>query len=292
MKIVRAAPADLERIRRLIHTARYRYTDYGVEDLPSLLDKAVCLIGLEGEALWGFAGVQVEARPVTLPAPAPTRAYLRGLALRAGYAPQTHLPPLFAALESELRQRRQALQIITYGGDPWMARALSEAGFAVLDEVQFFELDRLRRRGPALPVPAQPARLQPARAADLAALAEVDAAAFPPLWHFGYEDMLELLLRSRMQIAWHDSRPIGYSALIANSGAETQLARLAVHPAVQKQGIGRQLLYDAVRYAVEAGYETLALNTQTDNLRSQRLYRSFGFQPIASPIAVLGRELA
>ena len=196
------------------------------------------------------------------------------------------------ALESELRQRRQPLQIITYSGDPWMARALSDAGFAVLDEVQFFELDGRRRRGTALPVPAQPALLQPARASDLAALAEVDAAAFPPLWHFGYEDMLELLLRSRMQVAWYDSRPIGYAALIANSGAETQLARLAVHPAVQKQGVGRQLLYDAVRYALETGYETLVLNTQTDNLRSQRLYRSFGFQPIASPITVLGRELS
>ncbi len=39
MNIVRAAETDLPAIRRLIQTARYRYADYGIEDLPSLVGK-------------------------------------------------------------------------------------------------------------------------------------------------------------------------------------------------------------------------------------------------------------
>ena len=291
MNIVRAAPVDLETIRRLIHTARHRYVDYGIEDLPSLLDKAECMLGLNGDGPWGFVSVQVEARPATLPASAPTRTYLRALALGAGYPPQTYLAPLLSSVKAELRRRQERLELITYSGDAWMAGALLAAGFVAVDEVQFFELDRLQQRSRSLPETAEPARLQPARAADLEPLARLDAAAFPPLWHFGYQDMLELLMRSRMQIAWQAGEAIGYAALLANSGLEAQLARLAVHPDAQNNGVGRQLLQDAIRYAANTGYHTLVLNTQTDNARSQHLFRSFGFRPLAYPVPVLAHVL-
>ena len=294
MNIVRAAETDLPRIRGLIHSARYRYADYGVEDLPALLSKAECMLGQDMDGPWGFIAVQVEARPATLPASAPARAYLRALALRAGHPPRQFLEPLLSSVEEVLRTRREPLQVITYGGEAWMANGLTAASFHIVDQVQFFRLDRLdrlNRRSHVTPEPAGPARLHLARAADLEPLAQLDAAAFPPLWHFGYQDMLELLMRSRLQIAWQADRPVGYAALIANSAHEAQLARLAVHPAVQRSGIGRQLLEDAVRYAAGAGYETVTLNTQTDNYRSQRLYRAFGFQPIADPIAVMARLL-
>jgi len=292
MNIVRAAETDLPRIQGLIHSARYRYTDYGVEDLPTLLDKAECWLGQDMVGPWGFIAVQVEARPATLPASAPARAYLRALALRAGHPPRQFLGSLLSSAEDALRTRAEPMQIITYGGDPWMANGLMTAGFQTVDQVQFFRLDRLERRSHVMPESAGPARLQPARVADLDPLAQVDASAFPPLWHFGYQDMLELLMRSRLQVAWQAGKPVGYAALIANSTYEAQLARLAVHPDVQRSGIGRQLLGDAVQYAASAGYEMVVLNTQIDNHRSQHLYRSFGFQPIADPIAVMARLLA
>ena len=291
MNIVRAAETDLPAIRRLIQTARYRYADYGIEDLPSLVGKAECRLGLDADNPWGFIGVQVEARPPTLPAFAPPRAYLRALALRTGHAPRQFVAPLLAAVEDELRRRAEPPQIITYSGDPWMEEALLAAGYATADEVQFFELDRLRQRSRSLPKPAGPAHLQPARAPDLEALARLDAAAFPPLWHFSRQDLLELLMRSRFQVAWHEDEAIGYAALIANSGSEAQLARLAVRPDVQGRGVGRQLLADAIHYAAHAGYRAIVLNTQTDNARSQRLYRAFSFLPIADPIAVLAHTL-
>jgi len=249
------------------------------------------MLGQDSDGPWGFIGVQVEARPATLPASAPARAYLRALALRAGHPPRQFLGPLLSSVEGALRSRGEPLHIITYGGDPWMANGLMATGFQTVDQVQYFRLDRLNRRSHGLPDTAGPAQLQPAGAADLDPLAHLDAAAFPPLWHFGYQDMLELLMRSRLQVAWQAGQPAGYAALIANSTYEAQLARLAVHPDVQRSGIGRQLLGDAVRYAAGAGYEMMVLNTQTDNHRSQHLYRSFGFQPIADPIAVMARLL-
>ncbi len=56
---------------------------------------------------------------------------------------------------------------------------------------------------------------------------------------------------------------------------------------MQRQGIGGQLLRDVVAHAAAERYERVLLNTQTDNERSQRLYRSFGFRPTSRPVPVL-----
>ena len=83
------------------------------------------------------------------------------------------------------------------------------------------------------------------------------------------------------------SEIVGYTAAVPNSSEELQLARLAVRPDLQRYGIGRQLLHDVVTYAAAEKYERVILNTQTDNERSQALYRSYGFRPVGRPVPVL-----
>jgi ribosomal protein S18 acetylase RimI-like enzyme len=120
-------------------------------------------------------------------------------------------------------------------------------------------------------------------------LAGLDAAAFPPLWHFGVKDLFEMLMRCRVQLAWWQGQLAGYAALCANNRSEGQLARLAVHPSFQGRGIGRALLADAITYAAQE-FAVLVLNTQVTNTRSQTLYRGFGFRAIGLPVAVLARQ--
>lgn len=292
MPIVKAAVVHLDAVQRLLQHATYRYVDMGREDLPGLLAQAAA-VGEDHGVVWGFVGVHVEERPPTLPASAPTRAYVRAVGLQRGRLPDADLPALLeVALAQPNRAARQAtdgpLQVICYGADRWLGHALASAGFVQIEAVQFFELDRLNSRLAGLPPMRNGIKLFPAQAAHLPELALLDAAAFPPLWHFGARDLIEMLMRCRMQIAWLDGRMAGYSALCPNSRDEIQLARLAVAPEFQGHGVGRALLADAVRHAASA-YTLLVLNTQTTNVRSQKLYRGFGFRPTGIAVPVLAR---
>ena len=206
MPVARATEADLDDLRRLLHAARYCFADFGMEDLPHLLTESDSVIGAEKGALWGFLSLKTEVRPVTLPADAPSRSYLRGLALRGGYPPSQFVGPLLDAAVDYLLERAEPIQLITYGGERWIYNVLHNAGFSVADQVQFYELSRPHRQLLKLPAGPTPALLRPAEPSHLPQLAEMDAIAFPPLWHFGHNDMLELLLRTRLQIAVIDEK--------------------------------------------------------------------------------------
>jgi ribosomal-protein-alanine N-acetyltransferase len=56
------------------------------------------------------------------------------------------------------------------------------------------------------------------------------------------------------------------------------LARLAVDPAFQHRGIGRALVVDLLGQLRRRGFDSVTLNTQSDNRRSQDLYRGLGFR--------------
>ncbi len=291
MTILKATTAHLAQVRRLVKIAQYRYSDYGDEDLPGLLARALAIIGEDAGDAWGFLCIQVEDRPPTLLQSAPTRAYLRSVALLRHYSPAKYTPSLVHEALQEIAGGRESVQIIVYGNERWLVQSLLPTGFVIVDRVQFFELDRLSRWPTGVSSFPTVAQIEPAQAVDLAPLAELDARTFSPLWHFGYKDMLELLLRCRVQVARLDGLLVGYAALSTNSKTEVQLARLAVDPNVQHRGIGRQLLANSIQYAATAGFDSVVLNTQTDNQRSQRLYRSFGFRAVGRIIPVLAKTI-
>lgn len=290
MPIVAATPDHLNGVRRLIQSAAYRYLDIGAEDVSVLLAQAHGAVGEEAGRLWGYLGVQVEERPVTLPPDAPTRAYVRVWAVQRPVRPAEALRQLLPLVQRGLARPAPGVQLICYGSDPWVHHSLTANGFDEVEQVRFFELDRLHRRAETLPPPTPRVRLTPGHPDHLDELARLDAAAFPSLWHFGSKDLFEMLVRCRVQLAWYDDVLAGYTAVCANSRVEAQLARLAVHPDWQGRGVGRTLLSDSILYATQS-FDRLVLNTQTTNHRSQRLYQGFGFRPIGLPVPVLIREI-
>lgn len=291
MTIVKADQDQLGSIQQLLRTAHFRYADLGQEDLPSLLRRSLTAVGQDNGLLWGFIGVQLETRPTTMPADAPTRAHLRGVALDRRRRPTQDIPALLDVIFTQVQSSEYPVQFLCYGAETWLDVALHAAGFDEVESVQFFQLERLERRVGSLPSPPVHVELMPARPEHLLELAQMDIAAFPPLWHFGRRDLFEMLMRCRVQVAMQQGEIVGYTALCANSQQEVQLARLAVRPDRQGQGIGQVLLNDAIRYAATA-YKVLVLNTQTTNTRSQRLYRGYGFKPIGTPVPVLARTVS
>jgi ribosomal protein S18 acetylase RimI-like enzyme len=243
------------------------------------------------EAPWGFFCIQVEDRPTTLPLDAPTRAYVRGIALLHGHSPTQSLQLFIETLCQQLGRRKEAYQLICYGHQQWFIKPLLDAGFAVVERVQFFQLNRLDRRPELQPAVTEAARLVPADLGQLGELARLDAETFAPLWHFSEKELLELLLRCRVQVALVNEKIVGYAALATHSPAQAQLARLAVHPSLQGRGIGRQLLADSIGHARSAGFNSLTLNTQASNQRSQKLYSDFGFRPVGRAIPTLAKSI-
>jgi ribosomal protein S18 acetylase RimI-like enzyme len=292
MPLFKATANDLTAISQLLQNAYYRYVDMGMEDLPGLINNGTAAVGVEQSQgrIWGFLGVQVEERPLTMPSHAPSRAHLRAVAFQHNHPPEVELGRLMGLIVQE-QQQPYSMQYLCYGAEYWLSKSLKEAGFEQVEAVQFYQLDRLRSRLHSLPPTPADISFTALSPAQLDELAILDAATFDPLWHFGRRDLFELLMRGRMQVAWWEGQMVGYSAVCANSISEGQLARLAVHPNFQKRGIGGALLSDAIHYAA-GEFSVLVLNTQINNNRSQSLYRSFGFRPIGMALPVLGLTVA
>ena len=112
---------------------------------------------------------------------------------------------------------------------------------------------------------------------DLRAVAELDAAAFEPLWQNSL-DALERAYaqRSYATVAGEGPELTGYQ-LSTGSPLGAHLARLAVRPTVQGAGVGTALVRDLLMRFKQRRQPHITVNTQSDNAASQALYERMGF---------------
>jgi ribosomal protein S18 acetylase RimI-like enzyme len=314
MAVEVATGAQQAAIERLLHMARYVSSGLAAEDLPTVISRGFTLIAGERAHPWGVLVIDPEERPESLPPEAPDRAEVRAYALRHGPWLPTAGTDFGEALGRLCGQRARPLQLSAYATERWQQRFLQDAGFAQRDTVIYLrrpDLAGYLRQRPQALQPPPGIELRPAELLDLRELAALDAETFIPLWHYSRAELIELLLRARMQLAIATHAPgdisttgdittatpqrgaiVGYSALLTPAHHDAHLARLAVHPTMQGQGIGRLLLDDAMAAAHEAGAPQIMLNTQLSNLRSQQLYRAAGFVTTGMELPVFVRLLA
>jgi ribosomal protein S18 acetylase RimI-like enzyme len=310
MPVVTATPADLPAVKAFVHSATRRQGGAGDEDLAMLVEGGNVLLAttnrdrplapslptLQRRGLDALAAFYPEPRPESLPSGEPDRVFLRTAAFRNGISPSAALHEL---LDVWCRLPAQAQRLlIAYGGEPWYNRSLLAAECTLAEEVIFLALPHLDRHfGSAsheAPVesagstPQGAAFIRPAQAPEIDTLAELDAACFNVLWHMGRADLRQLLLFGRLSVAVVDGELAGYLALTIR-GEVAQIARLAVHGRWSGHGIGRQLLVEGLRSAVDAGCTSAILNTQAQNLRAQGLYRSLRFYPTGERFEVYTR---
>ncbi len=113
---------------------------------------------------------------------------------------------------------------------------------------------------------------------DLPAVALVDEAAFKPIW----QNPLSMLEQAYPQavvatVAESAEGIIGYQ-FSTSSPFGAHLARLAVHPKAQRQGIASALIGDLTTKLLAKKIAQLSVNTQSNNLRSLALYKKCGFE--------------
>jgi ribosomal protein S18 acetylase RimI-like enzyme len=156
----------------------------------------------------------------------------------------------------------------------WFIPLLQSSGFSVTQHIVILE-----HYEKSLPPSNSPPgiSIRPMTALDLPAVAELDAAAFVPLW----QNSLDALQRALTQAGWAtvaESKEgvVGYQISTYNPFGG-HLARLAVNPAAQGQGIGYALVHDLLKESSKRGLRKLTVNTQDDNKASLALYQHIGF---------------
>jgi ribosomal protein S18 acetylase RimI-like enzyme len=113
---------------------------------------------------------------------------------------------------------------------------------------------------------------------DLQSVQKVDAEAFNPIWQMPGEILKEAFNHAAIaSVAEIGDEIIGYQISTASSQSG-HLARLAVNPEMQGQGVGIALVQDVLAQFLQVGALKITVNTQTDNLASLALYKKAGFQ--------------
>lgn len=123
---------------------------------------------------------------------------------------------------------------------------------------------------------------------------EVDRLAFDDFWALdltGLDDAIKATPTARFRVLGR--RPEGISAYAVTGRAATggYIQRVAVHPAMQRRGIGAALISDALRWLARTGAHQTFVNTQEANTTALALYLSLGFELEPSGLTVMRLDL-
>lgn len=280
--IVRAAePADRGALSLLLARTWRRHGSAALDDQIELLHNGFSTISLSQGEAHGFFGVHLRA-------PAGPNddiwADLNLAAIEAAGRMDGTLTALAGAAVPMLREAG-AKGIVCLAPPGWLQEGLTRAGFKEEDEVITYAHTDARR---VLPT-QEPALIRPTLPTDADAVLEINAQAFGPFWQYDDSVVLGWLLTAdHSVVAEVDGRPAAFSITTTGlSGSYAHLIRVATSPRYQGQGIGRQLVTDAVRYARDLKSPGLALNTQASNRISRSLYESLGFRQTGHALAVM-----
>jgi len=187
-------------------------------------------------------------------------------------------------------------RVVTSALGPLERSGFLAAGFQVEQDLQVLchHLGDLPRRSPDLGEAKR--SLRRARATDHPAVLVVDNRAFTPFWHLDRATLVEVLEatpRSRFCVVADEGADgvLGY-AITGRTRDRGFLQRLAVDPSCSRQGIGRALVVDGLRWLRRWRVERAMVNTQLGNEGALALYESLGFRRQPLRLAVLSAALS
>ncbi|HEX2046716.1 MAG TPA: GNAT family N-acetyltransferase [Acidimicrobiales bacterium] len=170
-----------------------------------------------------------------------------------------------------------------------------QAGFLSLGFEEYERLHLLSHDLHDIPRPDREVAklLRRGRRGDWPAVLAVDASAFSPFWRLdaaGLHEAIEATPATRFRIAAHGGDVLAYS-VTGLSATQGYLQRLAVHPGHRREGLGRSLGLDGLRWLRRKGVTEVVVNTQLGNEPALALYLSLGFRVEPMQLSVLHRGL-
>ena len=273
-----ATSADEETLAQLVLRATCLYAVRLGLTARALLDYPFLFTAWEGQKLGGYLAVSILHPPT---------ARIDATAVRHRQDVDRYLRGLLIAVGVQLQERRTE-RLIYIGEDSWLIAALKGRGFEEVNSILLFH-----KRGWEVPsLGNEKVCVRRTTPQDIPALVRLDEAVFDEdMWRNNSEAFQECLSRMpHFVVAEQEGRVVGYQ-FNSIRGGEGYLARVAVHPQAQGQHIGTRLVAEAIRFFQTRRVRNIALNTQRDNHRAQRLYRWFGFQPAGQEAVVLTKRV-
>lgn len=191
---------------------------------------------------------------------------------------------LLERLIESFRSEGARLAAVDYYGQRGSLRPFTRYGFQPIDEIVHYEkMDCHTPDGPPK------VTVRPCQPSDLPAVLRVEQASFPWLWWNSLEELGEYIKFEGVHsfVAVEGDEIIGFvSFTLRNRWAH--LDRIAVQSAAQGLGLGRALLAFALAEMGENRVSRVTLNTQIENHKAIRLYKSFGFYRVPPRYTIYG----
>lgn len=236
------------------------------------------LVLLEGQRITGALACAVDPVPI---------AWLRLFVFPSHLSGSATWELLWSEAMRQLRSMGGAMAA-AIATQRWLDPILLENGFKLVNHIVLMEMDIGSAH--ASPAHTNP-RIRRMQAEDLPRVVEVDAAAFEPLWRNSLPALTNAFGQaSYATVAENGSSLLGYQ--LSTGGAfGTHLARLAVLPAAQGQGLGADLVNDLIHHIPTHRERRLTVNTQSDNAASHALYERLGFRRTGERFPVFALEI-
>ncbi|MEK6256447.1 MAG: GNAT family N-acetyltransferase [Chloroflexota bacterium] len=170
----------------------------------------------------------------------------------------------------------------------WFEQLLINQGFTQSHDVVMMVCNSLAKD---IPAAQNNVLLRPMTAEDLETVAKVDSSAFDRLWHNSFDSLqLAFSQAALATVAELDSKIVGYQ-ISTPSPSGIHLARLAVLPETQGNGIGYAIVSNLLSDFGKNGGESVSVNTQHDNSASLALYQKAGFKPTGESYPIFQYKL-
>ncbi|KPL76045.1 hypothetical protein ADN00_11865 [Ornatilinea apprima] len=209
------------------------------------------------------------ACPPDLPGMAWVRLYATNSPFDARQAWEALFPPVLEALQAEKGFTLAALSL-----HEWFSSLLLHTGFQHHHNIIVLEWTRRALHPTALPPHVS---IQPMTEEDLQTVCEVDHRAFDRLWRISADEIAHAYLQSAYaSVLKCHSQIIAYQ-ISTRTGSHAHLARLAVLPEFQHQGLATRMLEDLLTEFTRRRVRTISVNTQHTNHASIALYKKAGF---------------
>ncbi len=183
---------------------------------------------------------------------------------------------LWGNAKQEIKNSCKDITVAAITLQEWMQALLQESGFENKDKI--LALEWTGEKPPPWSLP-KGVRLRIMQKNDLPSVAAVDAAAFAPLWRTSLSMLKQAYNQALVATVAETEEKgiIGYQ-ICTHSPYGAHLARLAVHPTLQRQGVASALLGYLTEKLLKQKISKISVNTQSKNKRSIALYTQNGFK--------------
>jgi len=261
----KAGPADLQGLIQLLQRKSFIHRHLGWES-P--------LAWLEDEPFYILEAKQGIVAALACPPDEDQITWLRLFAVRPGFLVEDAWSNLWPVVKSWMEEWYPQVLINSLVMNSKMERILSRTGFKEVYQVVVLVWDITRAKWPERKADLEIREMRPE---DFQRVYEIDLCAFSLIWRNSM---------SQQQAAFQEA----FSATVIEVGGKVvayqistsnpqggHLARLAVDPDYQNQGLATRLVEDLLDIFQEHGIVEVTVNTQSDNKASLELYKKFGF---------------